>query len=69
MVKLPPPQPVEVIEHQVMKRWCPHCMRWCSPRLDLSGQVYGQGRNGVRVAALVAYLRTTLRLPMRRVQA
>jgi hypothetical protein len=28
----------------------------------------GQGRIGVRVAALVAYLRTTLRLPVRQVQ-
>ena len=59
---------MEVIEHQVVKRWCPHCERWHSPQLDLSGQVFGQGRIGVRVAALVAYLRTTLRLPVRQVQ-
>jgi transposase len=69
VIELPPPQPVEVIEHQVVKRWCPHCGRWHSPQLDLSGQVFGQGRIGVRVAALVAYLRTTLRLPVRQVQA
>ena len=68
VIELPPPQPVEVIEHQVVKRWCPHCERWHSPRLDLTGQVFGQGRIGVRVAALVAYLRTTLRLPVRQVQ-
>jgi transposase len=68
VVELPPPQPVEVIEHQVVKRWCPHCERWRSPQLDLSGQVFGQGRIGMRVAALVAYLRTTLRLPVRQVQ-
>ena len=68
VVELPPPQAVEVIEHQVVKRWCPHCEQWCSPQLDLSGQVFGQGRIGVRVAALVAYLRTTLRLPVRQVQ-
>ncbi len=68
VIELPPPQRVEVIEHQVVKRWCPHCERWRSPRLDLSGQVMGQGRIGVRVAALVAYLRTTLRLPVRQVQ-
>jgi transposase len=68
VVELPPPQPVEVIEHQVVKRWCPRCARWRSPQLDLSGQVFGQGRIGVRVAALVAYLRTTLRLPVRQVQ-
>jgi hypothetical protein len=68
VIELPPPQPVEVIEHQVVKRWCPHCARWRSPQLDLTGQVFGQGRIGVRVAALVAYLRTTLRLPVRQVQ-
>ena len=31
-------------------------------------QVLGQGRLGVRIASLVAYLRTTLRLPIRRIQ-
>jgi hypothetical protein len=69
VIELPPPQPVEVIEHQVVKRWCPHCERWHSPQLDLKGQVFGQGRIGVRVGALVAYLRTTLRLPVRQVQS
>jgi len=69
VIELPPPPPVEVIEHQVVKRWCPHCAHWRSPQLDLSGQVLGQGRIGVRVAALVAYLRTTLRLPVRQVQS
>ncbi len=63
VVELPPPQPVEVIAHQVVKRWCPHCARWRSPQLDLTGQVFGQGRIGVRIASVVAYLRTTLRLP------
>jgi transposase len=68
VVELPPPQAVEVIEHQVVKRWCPHCEQWRSPQLDLSGQVFGQGRLGVGVASLVTYLRTTLRLPVRQVQ-
>jgi transposase len=68
VVELPAAQPVEVIEHQVVKRWCAHCERWHSPQLDLRGQVFGQGRIGVRVAALVAYLRTSLRLPVRQVQ-
>ena len=63
VIELPPPQPVEVIEHQIIKRWCPCCGRWRSPKLDLAGQVIGQGRIGVRVASLVSYLRTTLRLP------
>jgi len=68
VIELPPPQPVEVIEHQVIKRWCPCCGRWRSARLDLRGQVLGQGRIGVRLASLVSYLRTTLRLPVRAIQ-
>jgi len=69
VIELPPPQAVEVIEHQVIKRWCPHCGTWRSPQLDLSGQVIGQGRIGVRIASLVSYLRTTLRLPFRAIQS
>ncbi len=38
------------------------------PQLDLKGQVFGHGRIGVRIAALVAYLRTKLRLPIRQIQ-
>jgi hypothetical protein len=68
VIDLPPPAPVEVLEHQVIERSCPHCATWKTPTLDLTGQVLGQGRIGVRVAALVAYLRTVLRLPIRRIQ-
>src|SRR5437762_676738 len=67
--ELRPPVPVEIVEHQVIKRWCPHCRRWRSPRLDLSGQVLGQGRIGTRIASLVAFLALVLRLPIRRIQA
>lgn len=69
VLELPDPQPLEVIEHRVIKRFCPHCQRWHSPKLDLVGQVLGQGRIGVRVASLIAYLHTSLRLPIRRIQA
>jgi hypothetical protein len=69
VIELPPPLPVDVIEHQVIKRWCAHCRRWRSPQLDLTGQVFGQGRIGTRIASLVAFLALVLRLPMRRIQA
>jgi transposase len=69
VIELPEPQPVEVIEHRIIKRFCPHCRRWHSPKLDLTGQVLGQGRIGVRIASLIGYFRTTLRLPIRRIQA
>jgi hypothetical protein len=68
VIEIPPPPPVEIIEHQVIKRRCPHCRVWRSPTLDLSQQVLGQGRIGVRVASLIAYLRTTLRLTVRQIQ-
>lgn len=69
VIELPPPQAVDVIEHQVIKRWCPCCGAWRRPHLDLAGQVIGQGRIGVRIASLVSYLRTTLRLPFRVIQS
>src|SRR5215210_1338220 len=69
VIELPEPQPVEVIEHQVIKRWCAWCNRWQAPKLDLRGQVLGQSRIGVRLTSLIAYLRHTLRLPFRRIQA
>ena len=69
VIEMPPPPPVEITEHQVVKRWCPHCEAWQSPHLDLSYQVIGQGRIGVRIASLVAYLRTTLRMTVRHIQA
>jgi len=68
VIEIPPPPPVEITEHQVIKRRCPHCAAWRSPKLDLSQQVIGQGRIGVRIASLVAHLRTTLRLTVRQIQ-
>lgn len=64
VVELAPPPPVEIVEHRVIKRWCPACRRWHHPTLDLEGQVLGRSRIGVRLASLLAYLRTTLRLPL-----
>ena len=68
VIELPKPRPVEVIEHQVIKRYCPHCQRFQSPQLDLKGQVFGHGRIGVGLASLIAYLRQELRMPVRSIQ-
>lgn len=65
VIELPPPQPVEIIEHQLYKSWCARCKKWHYAQVDLSGQVIGHSRIGVRVASLLAYLRTSLRLPVR----
>ena len=65
VIERPPPPPVEVIEHQGVKRGWPKGERWRRPALDLRGQVLGQGRMGVRIASRVGWLRLGLRLPIR----
>ena len=69
VIEIPPPPPVEITEHRVIKRLCSHCAAWRSPQLDLSQQVFGQGRIGLRIASLVAHLRTALRMTVRQIQA
>ena len=65
VIELPPPQQVEITEHQLYKSWCARCSKWHYSSVDLSTQVIGQSRMGVRIASLIAYLRTSLRLPVR----
>lgn len=60
--------PVQVIEYQVLKRYCPHCERWREPELRLDGLVIGHGRLSTRILALIAWLRTSLRLPIRSIR-
>jgi transposase len=64
VIELPEPLPIEIIEHQIIKRFCPVCRRWRHPQLDLRGKVLGRSRIGVRLASLIGFLRTTLRLPL-----
>ncbi|HEV2236573.1 MAG TPA: IS66 family transposase [Ktedonobacterales bacterium] len=68
VVDLPPPAAVVVTEYQLEKGWCSACQQWREARVDLTGQTLGQGRLGIGVAALVAHLRMSLRLPLRRIQ-
>jgi transposase len=68
VIELPPPQPVEVTEHQLYKSWCARCCKWHYASVDLRDQVIGQSRMGVRIASLIAYLRTALRLQIRPIQ-
>jgi len=65
VIELPPSQPVEITEHQLFRSWCARCRKWHYAHVDLSTQVVGHSRVGVRIASLVAYLRTSLRLPVR----
>jgi len=68
VIDLPPPLPVVVTEHQLLKRYCPVCQRWWTPTPDWTGQVLGQGRVGVRLVSLIAYLRMVARLPLGTIQ-
>jgi hypothetical protein len=67
VVDLPPPPPVVVTQHTFIRRWCPVCRCWCVPPLP-ADLALGQGRLGLRVASLVATLRTMVRLPIGQIQ-
>lgn len=69
VIEIPPPPPVEIIEHQVWAGYCPACRRWHHPPLDLRGQVLGRERLGLRLASLIATLRYQARLPLPIIQA
>jgi transposase len=69
VIDIAPPPPVVVTEHRIYKGWCSSCQKWHEAPVDFSGQVLGQGRIGVRLSSVIAYLRTVMRLPVRQVQA
>lgn len=69
VIDLPPPAPVEITDHHILKRWCPKCEKWCEPKLNLEKQVLGQGRLGLGIVSLVAYLVNILRMTVRQVVA
>ena len=68
VIDVPAPAPVEVTHHRIYKGWCAGCHRWYEAPVDVQEQVVGQGRIGVRLASLVATLRTVMRLPIRQIQ-
>jgi hypothetical protein len=69
IIDLPPPQTVEVTEHQVFKGYCPRCGVWRHAEAYPAGAVVGQRRFGVRLMALVGYLSESLRLPYELIQS
>src|SRR5229473_5059794 len=68
IIDVPPPPLVEVTDHQIYKGWCSGCQKWHEAPVDFSEQVLGQGRIGVRLASIIGYLRTVMRLPLRQLQ-
>lgn len=63
-----PPTAVEVVEHRILKRYCPVCGAWKTPAVSFAGLTLGQGRLGVRLASLIGTLRTIYRLPLAHIQ-
>jgi len=63
-----PVMPVRIIEHRVIGRYCGVCHKIHMPKLDLSGEVVGAHRVGIRLMSLVSYLHTVGRMPVERVQ-
>src|SRR6266699_5985379 len=61
VIDVPAPAPVEVTEHRIYKGWCAGCQKWHETPVDFHDQVLGQGRIGVRLASLIATLRTVMR--------
>ncbi len=59
---------VEVTHHRIYKGWCATCQKWHEAPVQLQEEVLGQGRIGVRLASMMAYLRTVMRLPLRQIQ-
>ena len=68
VIDIPPPPAVIIEEHRIYKGWCSNCQKWHETPVDLHEQVLGQGRIGVRLASLIATLRTVMRLPIRQIQ-
>ena len=68
VIDVPAPPQVEVSEHRIYKGWCTGCQHWHEAPVDFSEQVLGQGRIGVRLASIIAYLRTVMRLPLRQLR-
>jgi transposase len=64
-----PAAAVAVVEHQILKRYCPVCAAYKTPRVSFAGVVLGQGRIGVRLASLIGALRATYRLPLAQIRA
>src|SRR5258708_6722422 len=69
VIEIAPPPPVEVTEHVVYHGWCSQCQKWREAPVDVSAELLGQGRLGVKITSLIAYLRTVMRLPVRQIQA
>lgn len=65
---MPPPPPVEIIEHRIYKGWCSQCQHWQKTDPQLATETVKGSRFGSRIARLISYLRLVLRLPIGLIQ-
>jgi hypothetical protein len=68
VIDVPPPPQVTITSHCIYKGWCSSCQKWHESPVDLHEEVLGQGRIGVRLASLIATMRTVMRLPIRQIR-
>lgn len=54
VIELPPPPAIEVTEHVVYHGWWSECGTWREAPLDVSAQVIGHGRMGVKLTSVMA---------------
>jgi transposase len=67
VIDIPPPTQVVITEHRIYQGWCSNCQKWHEAPVDLHEEALGHGRIGVRLASLIATLRTVMRLPIRQI--
>ena len=60
--------PVQITEHRFLAQKCGVCGRREFSRPDLSDQVLGQSRIGIRLMSLIAHLDTVCRVPVQTIQ-
>lgn len=63
-----PETPVRIVEHRMIRRKCGVCGTQCMPKVDLSTEVLGKARVGVRLMSFIAYLHTVCRVPLRTIK-
>jgi len=63
-----PVTPVRIIEHAIVARRCGVCGERYIPEVDLSQDVIGNHRVGLRLMSYVAYLHIIARIPLRTIQ-
>lgn len=63
-----PQTPVRIIDHVVIARYCGVCGKRVVPSLELSGEVVGKSRLGIRLMSLIADMATNCRMPHRTIQ-